>query len=175
MALSVQPCLDLPQGVQPVLRQFSETRIKHGSSRHNDNVHRRPASISRYRSMRIPPEQLPQQSFRSVPPDCSSDPALCDTEPKPVTLASVGAIINDKVDRVDFPAGAVDSLEITLSSDSLRGHEREPSRSALGCARSQAVRRFLPLRRRRLITARPPLVFIRVRKPCVFFRRRLFG
>jgi len=32
-----------------------------------------------------------------------------------------------------------------------------------------------PLARRREITARPLLVFIRVRKPCVFERRRRFG
>jgi len=39
----------------------------------------------------------------------------------------------------------------------------------------QTVSRFRPFARRRLRTFRPPLVFIRSRKPCVFFRRRTFG
>jgi hypothetical protein len=39
----------------------------------------------------------------------------------------------------------------------------------------QTVSRFRPFARRRLSTFRPPLVFIRSRKPCVFFRRRTFG
>jgi len=39
----------------------------------------------------------------------------------------------------------------------------------------QTVSRFRPFARRRLSTFRPPLVFIRSRKPWVFFRRRTFG
>lgn len=39
----------------------------------------------------------------------------------------------------------------------------------------QTVRRFRPLRRRRLITALPARVLMRTRKPWVFFRLRLFG
>jgi hypothetical protein len=39
----------------------------------------------------------------------------------------------------------------------------------------QTVSRFRPFARRRLRTFRPPLVLIRSRKPCVFFRRRTFG
>ena len=37
------------------------------------------------------------------------------------------------------------------------------------------VSRFRPFARRRFKTFRPPLVFIRSRKPWVFFRRRTFG
>ena len=37
------------------------------------------------------------------------------------------------------------------------------------------VSRFRPFARRRFKTFRPPLVFIRARKPWVFFRRRTFG
>jgi len=44
---------------------------------------------------------------------------------------------------------------------------REPAR--------QTVSRFRPFARRRLSTLRPPFVFIRSRKPCVFFRRRTLG
>jgi hypothetical protein len=39
----------------------------------------------------------------------------------------------------------------------------------------QTVSRFRPFARRRLRTFRPPFVFIRSRKPWVFFRRRTFG
>ena len=39
----------------------------------------------------------------------------------------------------------------------------------------QTVSRLRPFARRRLRTFRPPLVFIRSRKPWVFFRRRTFG
>jgi hypothetical protein len=44
---------------------------------------------------------------------------------------------------------------------------REPAR--------QTVSRFRPFARRRFNTFRPPFVFIRSRKPCVFFRRRTLG
>src|SRR6266705_2905419 len=39
----------------------------------------------------------------------------------------------------------------------------------------QTVSRFRPFARRRLSTFRPPFVFIRLRKPWVFFRRRTLG
>ena len=39
----------------------------------------------------------------------------------------------------------------------------------------QALRRFLPLRRRRFITARPAGVLMRFRKPCLFLRFRFEG
>jgi hypothetical protein len=37
------------------------------------------------------------------------------------------------------------------------------------------VSRFRPFARRRFSVLRPPFVFMRSRKPCVFFRRRTFG
>jgi hypothetical protein len=42
-------------------------------------------------------------------------------------------------------------------------------------ARDQAVKRLRPLARRRAISARPALVRIRERKPCLRLRRRLLG
>lgn len=54
-----------------------------------------------------------------------------------------------------------------------------PPAYVLGWAKShlssETVRRFRPFARRRFNTCRPSLVAIRTRKPCVFFRRRLFG
>ena len=41
------------------------------------------------------------------------------------------------------------------------------------CAVAQTARRLRPLARRALITARPPRVFMRTRKPCVRARRTL--
>ena len=40
---------------------------------------------------------------------------------------------------------------------------------------SETVNRFRPLARRRASTMRPFLVDMRLRKPCVFFRRRVLG
>lgn len=53
-------------------------------------------------------------------------------------------------------------------------HER-PEHRAVTNAPDQAERLERPLPRRRPMTARPPRVRIRIRKPCVFFRFRLFG
>jgi hypothetical protein len=50
-----------------------------------------------------------------------------------------------------------------------------PEHCAVTNAPDQAERLERPLPRRRPMTARPPRVRIRIRKPCVFFRFRLFG
>ena len=46
---------------------------------------------------------------------------------------------------------------------------------AIGCTTVQTARRLRPLARRALITARPPRVFMRIRKPWVRARRILEG
>ena len=55
------------------------------------------------------------------------------------------------------------------------GSGDEPSATIRAGWTSQTVRRLRPLARRRLSTARPALVAMRTRNPCVFFRLRLFG
>jgi hypothetical protein len=65
----------------------------------------------------------------------------------------------------DAPASPENCLELGACRQSLA--PREPP--------GQTVSRFRPLARRRFKTFRPPLVFIRSRKPCVLARRRSFG
>ena len=48
-------------------------------------------------------------------------------------------------------------------------------RKGLIIDKDQALSSFLPFARLLLITARPPLVFMRARKPCVLLRLRLLG
>jgi len=67
------------------------------------------------------------------------------------------------------PVNAFAPLEERLKI-SAAGQPFAPRKSA-----GQTVSRFRPLARRRLRTFRPPFVFIRSRKPWVFFRRRTFG
>jgi len=55
------------------------------------------------------------------------------------------------------------------------GSGDEPSAMIRAVLKSHTVRRLRPLARRRLSTARPALVDMRTRNPCVFFRLRLFG
>ncbi len=62
-------------------------------------------------------------------------------------------------------AGADRGRELVAASQALVGPEHA----------NQADRRLRPLARREEITARPARVRIRMRKPCVFARRRLFG
>jgi hypothetical protein len=66
-------------------------------------------------------------------------------------------------------AGFVDAFEIRPPPDALGPGQalRHPS--------SATVSRFRPFARRRFRTIRPFFVVIRTRKPCVFFRRRVFG
>jgi len=58
---------------------------------------------------------------------------------------------------------------------STTGSGDEPSAVIRAAHDTHTVRRLRPLARRRLSTARPALVDIRTRNPCVFFRLRLFG
>ncbi len=66
---------------------------------------------------------------------------------------------------IDAPAPLEQRLEFSAGSQSLTSRE----------AARQTVSRFRPFARRRLSTLRPPFVFMRSRKPCVFARRRRFG
>jgi hypothetical protein len=67
------------------------------------------------------------------------------------------------------PVDALATLEegLKISAGGQPVSPREPAR--------QTVSRFRPFARRRFNTFRPPFVFIRSRKPCVFFRRRTLG
>ena len=83
--------------------------------------------------------------------------------------------------------GSPDSLSQLLGAGTPRsprktGLKQSPrSKRRLGAALTYSRNpgftetRLRPLARRREMTARPPWVFIRVRKPCTFDRRRRFG
>jgi hypothetical protein len=58
---------------------------------------------------------------------------------------------------------------------SARPREASPITAAKGDCAGQTLTRARPLRRRAARTARPALVRMRSRNPCVFARRRLFG
>ena len=82
-----------------------------------------------------------------------------------------------QIDRrpIETPARSITMLVFSTSREPLCSLQ-----ALVGCGTHrgpplQTVRRFRPLRRRRLRTARPWRVFMRSRKPCFFLRRRLFG
>ena len=58
---------------------------------------------------------------------------------------------------------------------STAGESSALGRTRAGARHGQTARRLRPLRRRRRITSRPPLVLIRTRKPWVLARLRFFG
>jgi hypothetical protein len=65
-------------------------------------------------------------------------------------------------------AGLISLLKVYPAPNMLgrpEGHQRS----------SETVRRLRPLARRRFNTCCPSLVAMRTKKPCVFFRRRVFG
>jgi hypothetical protein len=70
---------------------------------------------------------------------------------------------------VDASSFVIDALEVGSAPDPLVGCQAELAHS------SATVSRFRPFERRRLSTMRPFFVDMRTRKPCVFFRRRVFG
>jgi hypothetical protein len=72
---------------------------------------------------------------------------------------------HDERRTVDAFAPLEERLKIGASGQSLSSRE----------SAGQTVSRFRPFARRRFNTFRPPLVFIRSRKPCVFARRRRLG
>ena len=71
----------------------------------------------------------------------------------------------DERRTIDALAPLEQRLEFSAGSQSLTARK----------AARQTVSRLRPFARRRLSTLRPPFVFMRSRKPCVFARRRRFG
>jgi len=72
---------------------------------------------------------------------------------------------HDERRTVDSLAPLEERLEVGAGGQSLS------TRKSAG----QTVSRFRPFARRRFNTLRPPFVFMRSRKPCVFARRRRLG
>lgn len=95
-------------------------------------------------------------------------PAGCGSEPGPGP--TVGVDIERRARSIPPPSAAIATDEVLPLAEPIT---RPP---ALARRRGgQTQRRLRPLRRRRASTARPCAVFIRLRKPCFFLRRRLLG
>jgi hypothetical protein len=100
-----------------------------------------------------------------------------ETPPDPVTRDRVANGFSDgKRDawrtrgRAEIERAALDRTRAAAARSG-----QSPKRCRITDAPDQAERFARPLRRRRAITARPPRLRIRIRKPCFFERFRLFG
>lgn len=99
-----------------------------------------------------------------------------DGESEAVKTNGVWAIIHDKIFCAESVPVVIDLLKFPSPPQPLGGPKAIPAhirhKNPASC---QTARRFLPLRRRRLRTSRPPFVFIRARNPCLRFLLELFG
>jgi hypothetical protein len=113
------------------------------------------------------PERFADQSFPTIAVDCTRRGfAACD-HPEARTRERIGARSHDEVVANDFYSVAQHRLELAALAQHV-GPSGDPSLI-------QTARRARPLARRALSTARPALVFMRTRKPCVRLRRVLEG
>jgi hypothetical protein len=135
-----------------------------GAARSNHPVH--PLEI-----LRGPPENIAQQPFHIVPScsarcqfasHCQSESALCEIIGTGVDNQALGpnTVFRAKYRSILFAVGEPLSPTKPVSQDA--------SRCLAGV---QTAKRARPFARRALITARPPRVFMRTRKPCVRLRR----
>jgi hypothetical protein len=94
------------------------------------------------------------------------DDAFADNDAEPGRRRAVGSCI-DLEPLARYPAFECEYRRIGVRPvEPARARKRKPA-----CGESQTPRRDRPLARRARITARPPRVFIRTRKPCVRLRR----
>ena len=126
--------------------------------------------------MQIPRHQVPEAPADLVPHDRLADGAAHD---EPDLRGLIAAHPRDQVTDYQRPpvaASALDRIGEVCPATHARGfgqHRTPPSRRRRGAG--QTLTRARPLRRRAASTARPALVRMRSRNPCVFARRRLFG
>jgi hypothetical protein len=116
----------------------------------------------------VAPEDLARQTLGAIAHDGPAKLARS-SDAAPLCLPPVREHEHRHEPAGDARAVVIDAFELGSAADSLFGREAFPAHS------SATVSRFRPFARRRLSTIRPFLVAIRTRKPCVFFRRRVFG
>jgi hypothetical protein len=145
----------------------SEGSIEHFPARHNHDI----PSRLHLESWFVAPEQFARQTLGAVSFNgCSQLAARRDAEPRPAGPRNHDhrhepSVVSDSL--------GIDALEIAAVSNAFstrqagRGRHDQPS--------SATVSRFRPLERRRFSTIRPFFVDIRIRNPCAFLRRRVFG
>jgi hypothetical protein len=123
-------------------------------------------------------EHFTYQAFSAVPVDCPRRalPA-CDDAETGMSFSIADAAQDEVLAGASMP-GPQHPFEIAALAQHLRGACYPPLASfiarALRASR-QTASRALPFALRALMTARPALVFIRTRKPCVRLRRVLEG
>ena len=122
------------------------------------------------RSDLVATKNLSYQSFRPVPLHRSAE-LFRGRDAQPSDSAVVGEDEDRGIPAVELRAAVVNRLELRAAAYVLGGAEPH----AVGRYSLLTVSRLRPLARRRFRTSRPFLVLIRTRKPCAFFRWRLFG
>jgi len=131
----------------------------------------------------LPPADLPEAAFHSVP---IHDPVsmLRNHQAEPGPRPSRRQKEDVQVRRLLPPPLPEKRPDVPGPGDSTRRGESEPSRRPRSRARQTlgpyfeptlTTRRRRPLWRRRLRVFRPPLVCMRARNPCLFFRFRFRG
>jgi hypothetical protein len=126
------------------------------------------------RLMVQPPEHFSNQSFRTISPNSVSKLPGGD-DPEPGCGRGTRGEQEREVAR-RHPVGRIeDLLELFTSSYALPSGEPVRRHPASQAYELETVRRLRPFARRRFSTSRPFFVAIRVRKPCVFLRRRRLG
>ena len=164
------PCPDHPHETRfELLAEFVEARL--GAPRlHMDNEIRR----RQFRPMPPSSVDLSNATLRSVSNHCVADlPASCD--PQPRHSNSIRRDEEGNRSTAKAATASITSDEILPATKLLVHRKRFLPRRHVRFPADQTVRRLRPLRRRRLITARPCRVRIRARNPCFFARLRLFG
>jgi hypothetical protein len=121
-------------------------------------------------------ESLANEALAAVASDGRADLARRhDADPRrTVVVARVEQ--HEEMARPDASRATLDAQEVWALLDALGA--RQPVAAAALCDhffQMVVARRARPLRRRELITLRPPAVAIRARKPCVRARRVLWG
>jgi hypothetical protein len=114
---------------------------------------------------------LPEPPARPVPPYASPQLPAGREGCRPPTRS--GAPQEHEARALDAAPPAEQPLKLPPIAQPLPAGQGRPGHAGRGHTQTESRRR--PLARRRLRTFRPPLVDIRSRKPCVFFRRRRFG
>lgn len=120
------------------------------------------------------PENLPNQSFGPVPSNRvaqlpgSDDPESC-RRGRTWSEHEREITGRDAVTRVEDPLELDPPSHTLRFAERVRRHCRQPRQD------EETVSRLRPFARRRFSTSRPFFVAIRVRKPCVFLRRRRLG
>lgn len=121
------------------------------------------------------------EDLAQTPADAIADDGLADLAGDSHAKARGGALLLVAGEEKNNQQGSAstaplleDTIKLFARSQPMVGRERETPVQGFD-QRSETVRRWRPLARRRARTLRPLLVAMRARNPCFLARRRLFG